>query len=186
MRILRVSDVALTNHEVYSVVKEELPVHTQRREARAKDQGQDDEMSVERLHSSAVQVIEYFEKCYPFMMKVDTAKANDYLSALKDLLASNGQDLSREELLSIVNLGAGEAFLYSGICDKFEERFPEDGVDKLCDLVRKHLLGQEISSQASAAPIAETSDAPMTDEVKGDEMEADEVQADEMEADETK
>jgi len=139
MRIINTSAVPITNFEVYGVLKEEILDLEARAEAFRKDSvgSRDDATAIQRETSSARHTVDYLERCYPLVVRTDQRAVSQLLRELSKFPLTDG------EVLQLINLAPSDPVFFHGFCRECEERFTDEQIDRLCDLVTRHLLRNE-------------------------------------------
>jgi len=139
MRIINTSAVPITNFEVYGVLKEEILDLEARAEAFRKDSvgSRDDTTAIQRETNSARHTVDYLERCYPLVVRTDQRAVSQLLRELSKFPLTDG------EVLQLINLAPSDPVFFHGFCRECEERFTDEQIDRLCDLVTRHLLRNE-------------------------------------------
>mmetsp|Transcript_74623 Transcript_74623/g.205745 ORF Transcript_74623/g.205745 Transcript_74623/m.205745 type:complete len:339 (-) Transcript_74623:58-1074(-) len=183
MKILQVGQYSLTNREVCTIVRQELPALEEKyRLAKDKpEQGRDSVHTIERRLNSARNVTEYLERCYPAVMRADEEGISKFLAKLADIQLADGEGLQSSEVLQILNIAPCDPVFLHGICRDCDRRFTDEQVDRICGLVRHHLLGgpPPASTDAEAALASQSAEPAENDkEPRRDEQTAGQATSD--------
>mmetsp|Transcript_76965 Transcript_76965/g.156673 ORF Transcript_76965/g.156673 Transcript_76965/m.156673 type:complete len:169 (+) Transcript_76965:57-563(+) len=149
MKILQVGPHFLTNQEVYAIVKQEIPDLRRRRERL--DQlltSRDNREGLARQLEADTKLLTWLENCYP-AVGTKRAAVDEFLAGIADL------ELADDEVLQLINLAPVETMYLYSLCEDCENRFSEEDLQRICDLVKKHLLPSLPNVEDSGAGTAE-------------------------------
>lgn len=140
MKVLQVGHCTLSNIEVHSLVKQELAALQPRHDKMMADIANvptKDRVTMDRQLESGRQTVEYLERCYSVISKVDEVKAQRFLDGASDY------DLSEDQVVQLLNFAPTDPVFLDAFCPGLLE----EDQDRLVALVQEHLLGTH--SQAS-------------------------------------
>ncbi|CAJ1338511.1 unnamed protein product, partial [Effrenium voratum] len=99
-------------------------------------------------------VVDYLERCYPGV-RADAATVERLLAGIADL------DLSNDEVLQLINMAPTDMMYLYGLWEDCDQRFSEEQLERVCELVKRHLPlpSLQTAPETAAAEATEASEA---------------------------
>lgn len=154
MKILQVGPTFLSNQEVFAIVKQELPdLHRRRQRLDQHLTHRDDREGLSRQLDADTKLLKWLENCYP-AVTAKRANIDEFLAEIADL------ELEDDDVLQLINLAPVEPMYLYSLCEDCETRFSEEDLQRICNLVKKHLLpSPPIEGDSAEAPPEQDSTA---------------------------